>query len=187
VQPAGVGRIAGQERAHDVGEMAGAAHRDAFDERRFIRTRRRQDQRSGRLPGHASQGQRHRQRAVHGPQLAGQRELARELESFELGRVELAGGGEDAEGDRQVEASRFLREVGRREAHGHALVVRELEAAGLQSRTHALARFLDFRVRESDEGEARQAVGEMHFDSHGRRGESAQGAAVDEGKGHGAG
>ena len=99
-------------------------------------------------------------------------------------RVDLAGGGEDAERDRQVEAARFLRQVGRREADGDALVVRELEAARLQRRADALARFLDLGVGQADQREARQAVGEVHFDRHRRRVEAAQGAAADEGEGH---
>ena len=102
----------------------------------------------------------------------------------EPGGVDLAGGGEDAERDRQVEAARLLRQVGRREADRDALVVRELEAARLQRRADALARLLDLGVGEADEREARQAVGEMHLDRHRGRFEAAQGAAVDDGEGH---
>jgi len=55
----------------------------------------------------------------------------------------------------------------------------------LQRGTDALARFLDLGVGEADQGEARQAVGEVDLDRHGRRLEAAQGTAVNEGQAHG--
>ncbi len=166
VQAARVGGVAGQERAHDVGEMAGAAHFEAADECRFVGARLWQDKGARDFVRHPPEGERHRERALHGSQLACQRELAGELEALEPREVELAGGGQDAERDRQVEAPRLLRQVGRREADGDALVVRELEAAGLQRRAHPFARFLDLGVGQADEREARQAVGQMHLDRH---------------------
>ncbi len=41
-----VGAIAGQERAHDVEQVVGAAHREAADQRRLVGARLRQDQRA---------------------------------------------------------------------------------------------------------------------------------------------
>ena len=58
-------------------------------------------------------------------------------------------------------------QVGRCEADRHALVVREFEPARLQGGADPLARLLDFGVGQTDQREARQAVGEMHFDRHG--------------------
>jgi hypothetical protein len=105
-----IGGVARQEGAHDVEQVVGAAR---LRGRRRAQTRRR-SQRFGALrhqarrPGwqdeharhtlrRAPQRERHRQRAVHRAQLAAERELAGELEAVERARVDLAGGGEDAE------------------------------------------------------------------------------------------
>ena len=132
----------------------------------------------------ALQGERHRQCAVHRPQLAAERELAGELEGRQAAGIDMPGRGEDAERDRQIEAARLLRQVGGREADRDPLVVRELETARLQRRPHPLARLLHFGVGQADEREARQAVGEVHLDRHRRRIEAAKGATVNDGKGH---
>jgi len=168
VQPARVGAVARKEGADDIEQVIGAAHREAADEGRLVGARLRQDEGARRRCRCPLQRERHRQRAVHRSQLAAERDLAGELEGVEPGRVDLAGGGEDAEGDRQVEATRFLGQVGRCEADRHALVVREFEAARLQGGADPLARLLDLGVGQADEREARQAVGEVHFDRHRR-------------------
>jgi len=124
---------------------------------------------------------------VHRAQLAAERKLAGELVRGQPLGVDLSGGGEDAEGDRQVEAARFLRQVGRREVDRHALVVRKLEPARLQGGADALARLLHFGLGEADQCEARQAVGQMDFDRDLGRLEPAQGPAVNGGEAHGEG
>ena len=182
-----IGGFAGQERAHDVEQVAGAAHREAADQRRLVGAGVRQHQRArafGALALRCSA------RAIASAPRTGRSSPPSDSSPANSKRVEprgvdLPGGGEDAERDRQVEAARFLRQVGRRQADRDALVVRELEAAGLQRRAHALARFLDLGVGQADQREARQAVGEMHLDRHRGRLEAAQGAAVDDGEGHG--
>ena len=99
--------------------------------------------------------------------------------------IDLSAGGQDAEGDRQVEASRILRQIGRRQADGDALVVRKLEAAVLQRRADPFARLLDLGIGQSDQREARQAVGQVHLDGDGGRIDAQQGAAVQYGERHG--
>ena len=184
-QAAGIGGIAGQERAHDIEQMPCATHLQTADERGFLGAGHRQHQHArAAVRGGATQRQADRQGAMHRPQLAAERELAGELEAFEARRVDLSGCGQDAEGDRQVEATRFLRQVRRCEADGDALVVRELEAARLQGGAHALARLLHLGVGEAHQGEARQAVGEMDLDLDLGCLEAAQGPAVNGGEAH---
>ena len=91
--------------------------------------------------------------------------------------VELPVGGQDAERDRQVEAAGLLGQVGRRQVDRDALVVREREAAVGQRGAHTLARLLDLGVGQTDQREARQAVGQVHFDLHGGRVQAIERAA----------
>jgi len=48
-----------------------------------------------------------------------------------------------------------------------------------------LARFLDLGVRQADQREARQPVGQVHFDGHRLGLQAIERAAVDHGEGHG--
>jgi hypothetical protein len=83
--------------------VIGAAHREALDEGRFVGAGLRRHQRALQARRGPLQGERHGQSAVHQPQLAAERELAGELEGVEASRVDLPGGRQDAERDRQVE------------------------------------------------------------------------------------
>jgi len=76
--------------------------------------------------------------------------------------------GEDAERDRQIEASAFLGQIGGGEIDGDA-ARRKIELAILQRRAHPILAFLDFGFRQTDDGEIGQAVGEMHLDGDQRR------------------
>ena len=69
-------------------------------------------------------------RAADRPQLARERQFARELVSIERGRRNLPAGSQNPERDRQVEATGLLRQVGGREVDGDP-PHREVEAAGL--------------------------------------------------------
>ena len=141
--------------------------------------------RAARLRGRAAlQRQAHRQRAAHRPQLAAERELARELECRQPSGIDLPARREDAERNWQVEAAGFFRQVGGREVDGDALVRGKLKPAVLDCGAHPLARFLDFGIGQADQREARQAVGQMHFDRDLGRRERVECAAVDDGEGH---
>ena len=76
-------------------------------------------------------------------------------------------------------------QVGGRQVDGDALVHGPLQCAGLQRGTLALARLL-LRVGEADQGDAGQAVGEVHFHRDGGRAQRIEGAAVDDGERHAA-
>jgi hypothetical protein len=132
----------------------------------------------------ATRGQHHRERAANGAQLAGQRQLAREFMAREGRSGNLSAGGEDAERDGQVEASGFLRQVGRRQVHRH-LPRGKLELRVLQRSTHAVARFAHLRLGQADQVHARQPVGQMHLDRHHRRIHPRKRAAVHHRNRHG--
>ena len=83
-------------------------------------------------------GERDGEGAAHGLDLAVERELADDREGVRRAVAQGAGGGEDAEGDRQIEGGALLAEVGGREVHGDA-VVREGEAGVADRGADALA------------------------------------------------
>ena len=108
------------------------------DERRLGRARVGKHERATRARGPVG----HRERAADRAQVAGERQLARELMRREpLGR-DLRGGREDAERDRQVEPAALLGQVRRCEVDGDA-ARGELEAAVLTTaaRTRSRASF----------------------------------------------
>jgi hypothetical protein len=83
----------------------------------------------------------------------------------------LSRGGEDAERDRQVEAPAFLAQLGRCEVDRDAPRWK-LEARVHERRANAVAALLHFGVGKADDGERRQAVGEVHLDRNLGRAES---------------
>jgi hypothetical protein len=115
--------------------------------------------------------------------VSGETELAGELETVEGVAGKLSGRDEDAERDRQVEAARVLGQVGGREVD-RDMPRREFEARVLDRGANAVARFLHFGFGKADDREARQPVGEMHFDGHRRRRHPRQRAAVKHGERH---
>jgi hypothetical protein len=92
--------------AHHVQEVACPHHVRAGHQRSLLGTGRGQHQAGG--DAARLQGQAGRQRAAHRPQFAGQGQLAGEFVARQPGGVDLSAGGQDAQGDRQVEAPRVL-------------------------------------------------------------------------------
>jgi hypothetical protein len=107
-----------------------------------------------------------------------QGEFAGEFVAGEPAGFDLAAGRQYAEGDREVEAARILRQVGRRQVDRDALVGREVEAGVLDRAADPLARLLDLDVGQSDQRETRQSVRQMHLDRDFGRFEAQQGAAL---------
>ncbi|MNT68640.1 hypothetical protein D3C72_2068900 [compost metagenome] len=95
----------------------------------------------------------------------------------------LAAGGQDAQRDGQVEAAGLLGQVGRCQVDGDA-AVGEFVAAVEDGGAHALAAFAHAGVGQADDGEDRQAVGQVRFHAHRRRGDAGQRAAAQDGKTH---
>ena len=177
------GRGGGQKLRHHVEQMARAVHRQAGHQRGFFGAAGRQHQL--RVDARLLQRRRHGQRAAHRAQLARQRQLAGKFPAGQPRTVDLPAGGQDAERNRQVEATRVLGQVGRRQVDGDALVVRKVQPAVLQRAAHALARFLDLDIGQPDQGEAGQAIGQMHLDRDGGRRQPQQGTALHQAQAHG--
>ena len=92
---------------------------------------------------------------------------------------DLARGGENAQGDGQVEAAALLGQVGRCQVHGDASVgkgkVRIEDGAA-----HPVLAFADRGFRQADDVKGRQAVGEVGLDLDQRRFHAGRSAAVDD-------
>ncbi len=134
-------------------------------------------------PG-ACGGEHGRQRAFDGAQLAGQGQLAVELDITQRVARHLSGGREDAERDGQVEAAAVLGHVCRCQIDGDAALWK-FQLRALQGGAYTVAAFAHCRIGQPDDGYRRQASGQMHFDTHFRRIDAGLGTTVDEGKRHG--
>ena len=124
------------------------------------------------------QSQRHGQRAAHRAQGAREREFARKLVVGQAGAVNLPAGGQDAQGNRQVQPPRVFGQVSRGQIDGDALVVWELQAAVLDGAAHPLARLFYLHIGQAHQREAGKAIGHMHFDGDLHRLQTEQGAAL---------
>ena len=154
-------RVDGQ--ALGKGGLAGVFRRDIelFDPRLFRR-------------------QRHGQRPGHGPQLAGQRELAQKGRIFSR-LPDLLRGGQIGHQDGQiVERAGFL-PVRRRQVHGDAAGVKA-EAVVADRGAHPFPGFLDRRVRQAHDVKGGHAVGDVELHRDGKAADAAHAEAVDLGK-----
>ena len=155
----GDGFLLSAQHARDPVQRRGADHLEVRHERRLAAVLGRDDQA---LVTGRPRPERSRQRPTDGPQLAAQGQLAAERASLErLGR-HLAAGGEQADGDREVEARACLAHVRGREVHGDPHQ-RELEPRVLDGRTHALARLPYRPVGQPHERECGQAAAHVHL------------------------
>ena len=110
---------------------------------------------------------RHRQHAAHGAQRAGKRELADKDAAVGAG-AELTGHFQQGDQQRQVVNRPLLAPVGGGEVHRDA-ADRKVEAAVLQRGPHAVARFLDGGVRQTDEVKGREPGGDVGLHLHEKR------------------
>jgi len=92
--------------------------------------------------------------------------------------------GQDTDGDRQVEASGLLRQVGRREVDRDALA-RQFELAGLERCADALARLARHRAGHAGDVQLRQAAGHEDLDAHLGRAHAAACTGVHQRQRHG--
>src|SRR5439155_235424 len=103
------------------------------------------------------------ERAAHAVHAAVEAELAEHAPAGEVRQVEVAEGGEEPEGDRQVERRALLAHAGGAQVDGHpALGV--LEAAVAERRPDALGALADRPVGEADGGGVRQARRDVDLD-----------------------
>ena len=127
-------------------------------------------------------GERRGQGSAHGPHVAGEREFADDVEHRQV-RLHLARGRQDAQGDRQVVARAFLRQIGRGQVD-HNFSFREMQAAAADRGLHPVARLAHRAFGQTHHVQAREAGHDMDFDLH-RHGEKAYlGAGVDGGVAH---
>ncbi|MNQ75981.1 hypothetical protein D3C85_907970 [compost metagenome] len=124
-----------------------------------------------------------REHALHGAQRAGEGQLAQAFDLLQGCSRQLAAGGEDAEGDGQVEAPAILRQIGGGQIEGDASW-REVEAAVLDGATDSVLALFNGGFRQAHQGQGRQAVGEVRLDRHGRGFDANLRATVDYGQGH---
>jgi len=110
------------------------------------------------LPGEKGHGE-NTPDGFHGPV---EGKLARYEMAFERLHFQGPHGGEDADGDGQVEGRAFLADIGRGEIDGYA-VPGELEAGILYGGPDPLLALLHRGLGQSDDSERRQAVGDIHL------------------------
>jgi hypothetical protein len=114
-----------------------------------------------------------RQHPGHRPHRPVERQLADHRQLRQRLPLELPGGDQQGDGDRQVEARAGLAEAGRRQVDDDPSQ-RELEAAVGERRPHPLARLPDRRVGQADQGEGGQAAVDVDLDPHRPRGDAVE-------------
>jgi hypothetical protein len=124
----------------------------------------------------------HGQRTSNRPQVSAEGQLTRQRQAFKVGQGALAHRRQDAHRDGQVETTGFLGQVSRGQVDGDAPVVRERQPGARQRRPHALSCLLDFGVGQADQGEGRQAIGQVHLNGDFWGSQPIQGQAADDGK-----
>ena len=157
----------------DVEQVGGGVNADAVHQHGFVGVGGRKYQRALRCACSESSGE----RTSHGTQLPGERQLTDELNIIQCCDRDLAGSGENAECDRQIETPAFLGQIGGREVDGNA-ARGKLELGGEQRAAHPVAAFFHLGLGQADDGQTRQTVGQMHLDRDGRRINAGEGAAV---------
>ncbi len=121
-----------------------------------------------------------RQHALHRPQFARQRQFAQALDLCKAGRWHLAVGGQYAQGNGQVVAPAVLGQVGGGQVLGYAPLW--IVQPGVDDGTaYPVLAFLDRGFWQANQGEMRQAVGQVGFDADRGCLHTHLGAAVDDG------
>ena len=127
-----------------------------------------------------ARGQSEAQGPAHGSDLAAEAELADEDASGDLGRTG-ATQPEESHRDRKVERGAALAEVGRSQVDGDR-AFRHGESAVFQRRADALPGLAHAGVGEADDGEARKAARDVHFDVENTRLQTQGRSGVDAGE-----
>src|SRR5205823_3678794 len=119
--------------------------------------------------------------AAHAVHAAVEPELAEHAPAGEVGQAEVAEGGEEPEGDRQVERRALLAHAGGAQVDGHpALGV--LEAAVAERRPDALGALAHGAIGEADGGRVREAGGDVDLDVDDEGVDAAEGPRADAGE-----
>jgi len=166
----------------DLGQAFGQEDVALADQRRFGGVGHRDDDSPAATPGAYQRGQ----DAGHGAQFARERQFAEKFAVVETFARHLGAGGEDAQGDGEIEAAAVLRQLRRREVHGDA-PVRVVEGGALDGHAHAVARLAHGRFGQADDGGGWQAAGQVDLDDDLRRGDTFLRTREGDGEAHGAG
>ncbi|MND81551.1 hypothetical protein D3C80_733530 [compost metagenome] len=143
----------------------------------------------GIFPGHhqgaasIACGQGGGQYALHRTHAAGECQLAQAFDIQQRCGGYLPAGGEDAQGNGQIEAAAVFRQVRRGQIEGNA-ACGEFEAGVEHGAAYPVLAFLDRGFRQANQGQRRQAIGQVCLDRDGRGHHADLGAAVDDGEGH---
>ena len=96
-------------------------------------------------------GQGQCQRATYRAQLPRQGKLAGKFIVGQPVAFDLPAGGQDAQGNGQIQPAGILGQISRGQIDGDALVVGEFEPGVLDGATHALPRLLDLHIGQPDQ------------------------------------
>ncbi len=119
-----------------------------------------------------------REHAADGLDLAVERQLSHDCEPTDAIALDRAGGGEDAERDRQIERGAFLPQVGRRQIHRDSIVGKGKPGVANRS-PHAFAALAHRRVREPDGGERGEPRRHVDLDADERSLDADEGRGQD--------
>jgi hypothetical protein len=145
---------------HDLGDVADGVDGEPLHHRRLVAVGLGDHQGPGPgAPGRHGDGQ----HAADRPHLAGERELADELDPLERRRRQLAAGGQQADHDGDVEPGPVLAQVGRGEADHHPLAG-ERDPAVAHRRQHPDLGLGDRAGRQPDQEGPGQPVGGLDLD-----------------------
>ena len=167
-----------QMRGH-LSQRYGPERADTLQSRRLRRIFRRQYEGAPRphsLPSHS-------QRTAHRPEHAGQRQFAGKFVSVQLVRRHLTRSRQNTDRYRQIETARLFGQIGRGQIDGD-FFSRKIKPALNNRRPHTVAAFLYLGIRQADDIECGQTVGQMGFHLHQRRVHAVQSPAVYKGKSH---
>src|SRR5690606_19831818 len=126
-------------------------------------------------------GQSSGQGGAHRAQLTGQGQLSEKFVAAELGRGNLAGGGENTEGNGQIETPPLLGQIGGGEIDGDA-PRGKFQLGAENGRAHPILGLFHCRFWQTDDGEAGQAVGQVNFNSDQWGGNAQFGAGINDGE-----
>ncbi len=115
------------------------------------------------MPFGIAGGQRRRQGTGDRAQLAGQGQLTHKFTTAQAVFGNLTGGGQNAQGNRQVKPSAFFGQIGGREVDGNP-PGGKFQVTVEDGTAHPVLAFLHGGFRQAHHIQGGQAVGEMNFD-----------------------
>jgi hypothetical protein len=163
----------------DVEQVSGGGNVGASGQCRFGPVIAAQDQ----LVAAVARGEAGGEGAADRAQSAVEAEFTQKLPAGQRGLRHLVAGGQDAQGDAEVEAAAVLGQIRGGEVDGDA-PARELEPAGLDRRPDPVTALADRRLGQPDDLKTGESVGEVRLDPHQGCADALDGTGVDHCDGH---